>query len=328
MQINNQQLIMEISEMRQSRVICYICGDRQNVSTRIAPDIIPVFYNHLEQFGPSEKIDLFLFTKGGDVHTALRLVQLIYEYTKNFSVLIPYQAYSAGTLVCLGASEIVMTKMAELGPVDPNVTSVFNPEDPRNPSVKLPINVEDVYSFFALAKEILGTDDLEGLARMFSRLIDHVHPLALGTVYRTYALIRAVAKKLLLTHMEADAEPEINEIVASLTEKFFSHSYTINRVEAKDALHLPVTFCHDELENKIWQLYEQYRYDLMLEKPFIPEINAGDDGRFSVCCGIIESTFRTDGYMFEGMVQRMNVPDPVVSDNVNIIDQGWKEIAR
>ena len=127
-----------------SNVITYITGDRENVSTRIAPDIIRVFFRHLEAMGQSERIDLFLYTRGGDVLTPWRLVNLIREYTDHFSILVPFRAYSAGTLIALGANEIVMGKMGELGPIDPSVANSFNPQDPNNPVAKIPVSVEDV----------------------------------------------------------------------------------------------------------------------------------------------------------------------------------------
>lgn len=321
-------LMKRIEEMRQSRVICYIGGDRQNISTRIAPDIIPVFYKHLEQMGPSERIDLFLFTKGGDVLTALRLVHLLYEYTDRFSVLVPYKAYSAGTLVCLGASEIVMGKLGELSPVDPNITSMFNPADPANPQMKLAINVEDVYSYISIVKNIVGIKNDEALAGLFGRLVDQVHPLAVGTIHRTYSLIRLVAQRLLLTHMDISRRDEIDEIITTLTEKLFAHNYMISRAEARDTLKLPVIFSSPELESVMWELYETYRENLQLERPFIPEDEADMDGRFSVCCGIIDSALKTDGYFFDGVIQKTAAPGQGYQGNVSITNQGWKPIER
>ncbi|MCT4620837.1 MAG: hypothetical protein N4A62_15790 [Marinisporobacter sp.] len=318
-----KELIQEISTIRKSHVLSYIAGDRQNVSTRIAPDIIPIFHEYLEEIPKGEPIDLFLYTKGGDVLTALRLVHLIYEYTDQFSVLIPFKSYSAGTLISLGASEILMTKMAELSPVDPNVTNVFNPQDPHNPSARIPISVEDVYSFITILKNTIGITEDASLAKVFSQLLESVHPLALGSIHRTYLLIRSVSKKLLKMHMDPSLEMEIEEIINHLTEKLFSHSYMISRKEALEDIHLPVTYCDDLLEKKIWHLYEEYRDDLLLEQPFLPEKNADMSGRFAVCSGIIEGISRTNGYLFEGIIQRSNDPN---QNNVNIINQGWKKI--
>lgn len=321
---DRKDLIKQISEIRNSKVICYFGGDRQNVSIRVAPDIIPVFYKLLEDFGSSDKIDLVLFTKGGDVLTALRLVELIYEYTKNFSVIVPYKAYSAGTLICLGASELVMTKMAELSPVDPNVTSIFNPPDEYNPMTKQPINVEDVYSFFTIAKEVVGIKSDEALVNVFTNLTEYIHPLAVGSVYRTHALIRSIARNLLMTHMDPMDEYKINEIINNLTENLHSHSYMITRKEAKDVIKLPVSYCSDELENKVWELYQDYETYLKLNEPFIPEKNADRSGKFSVCSGIIETVESTYGYIFDGMIGRTNINDPISSQNINIINQGWR----
>ncbi|MBA1334534.1 MAG: hypothetical protein HPY66_2383 [Firmicutes bacterium] len=323
-----KELIKRISELRQSNVICYIGGDRHNISTRIAPDIIPVFYNHLEHLGESERIDLFLYTKGGDVLTALRLVHLIYEYTDNFSVLIPYKCYSAGTLISLGASEIVMGKLGELSPVDPNITSAFNPDDPGNPQVRLPINVEDVYSFFSIAKDVVGIRDDDALAKIFTGLTEHVHPLAVGAIHRTYSLIRLIARKLLLTHMDASEEARIDDIINNLTEKLFAHNYMISRKEAREALKLPVSCCGCELERTMWKLYEHYKNDLLLDRPFIPEKAADADGNFSVYCGYIESPDMLDGYAFEGIIQKPFMQDENYTGNVSIVNQGWKAIER
>ena len=108
------EIIKKICELRGSSVLCYVTGDRDNVNTRIAPDVTQVFYRHLEMYGDNQQVDLFLYTRGGDVLTPWRLVHLIREYTPRFCVLVPYRRYSAGTLLCLGADEIVMGKMAEL----------------------------------------------------------------------------------------------------------------------------------------------------------------------------------------------------------------------
>lgn len=54
-----------------------------------------------------------------------------YSQKGSFSVLIPYRAHSAATVIALGADEIVMTKKAELGPIDITIGS-----GPYNPTEK------------------------------------------------------------------------------------------------------------------------------------------------------------------------------------------------
>ena len=319
---HRKNLLKELEEIRGSKIISYLGADRQSISTRIAPDIIPVFYKHLVSLGPVEKLDLFLFTKGGDVLTALRLVDLIYEFTDQFSILIPYKAYSAGTLIALGASEIVMNKTGELSPIDPNVTSIFNPQDPYNSTARLPINVEDIYSFFSVTKN-LGIIHEEAMVQVFLRLLDSVQPLAIGSLYRSYLLIKDVARKLLIKHYDHSEEQKINDIVEKLSKKFFSHNYIIGRKEALESLKLPVVYSTEMLESKIWSLYESYEAYLDLNKPYSPELSADTNGNFMVSCGIIESLYRTDEYIFKGVLEKDST-DTV--RNVNILEQGWQRI--
>jgi ClpP class serine protease len=65
---------------------------------------------------------------------------------------VPYKAHSAGTMIALGADEIVMSDLSEISPIDPSTANVFNPSDPTNLQNKIPISVEDVIAYFDLAK--------------------------------------------------------------------------------------------------------------------------------------------------------------------------------
>ncbi|HHX95064.1 MAG TPA: hypothetical protein GX691_04485 [Clostridia bacterium] len=324
------ELIHQIQFLRNSKVICYITGDRENINTRIAPDVIRVFYRHLETLGENERIDLFLYTRGGDVLTPWRLVNLIREYTENFSLLVPFRAYSAGTLIGLGASEIVMGKMGELGPIDPSVANAFNPQDPSNPVAKIPVSVEDVSSFVTLAMEIFQLKGQEQLESVFTHLANNVHPLALGNVQRNYALIRSIARKLLRMHMSAEEEELIKDIVNNLTEKLYAHNHMISRREAKNDIKLGIVQPSFELEKIMWTLYEEYEKELKLSEPFIPSdllSEAQSHVEFEVPGGVVESLSALDYFVFKGSVSSGDIPgDMVPSINVNMDRQYWKRI--
>src|SRR4030065_2812573 len=126
--MDKKQLIQQIEELRNSRVITYLTSDRQGpVNARVAMDIIPIIRKQLRQIGKVENIDLFLYSAGGDAMAPWRLVSMIREYFDKFSVLIPYKAHSAATMISLGADEIVMSDLSELSPIDPSTANVFNP---------------------------------------------------------------------------------------------------------------------------------------------------------------------------------------------------------
>ena len=321
------ELIRSISELRGSVVICYITGDRENVSTRIAPDVTQVFYRHLEMYGNCQQIDLFLYTRGGDVLTPWRLAHLIREYTPRFNVLVPYRCYSAGTLLCLSADKIVMGKMGELGPIDPSVVNAFNPQDQNNPSARIPVNIEDVYSYLALAGEKAGVCSNDQQVKAFTLLAERIHPLALGNVHRNYMLIRSLAKRLLAMHQQPLKEGRIEHIVDNLTEKLYAHNHMIPRREAAEEITLAVKIPDSKLEALMWSLYQDYANELSLTEPFNPaEHLRGAKSEFEVIGGYVESLKGVDAFVFSGIIERRDYPEPG-QVHVSILKQGWKTLS-
>lgn len=234
-------LLKSIAAERHSTVISYVTANRGLINAQIGSDVIRFFRDLLGAIGHVEKLDLLLITRGGNTLTPLRLVSLLREFAGKVAVLVPYMAHSAGTLITLGADEIVMGAMGELGPVDPSVTNPFNPILPQEdiqgtvspkPRPRIPISVEDVASYLNFAKT-RGELGPEGMAQAFSALTQNVHPLALGNILRHHNLIRHLARTLLLMHMDADADKgKLESVVRKLTEELYSHEYTITRDEA------------------------------------------------------------------------------------------------
>jgi hypothetical protein len=68
-------------------------------------------------------VKLFLCTFGGDANAGYRIARaLSHNYKKDISVLVPHYCKSAGTLVCIGAKELVIFDEGELGPLDVQVS--------------------------------------------------------------------------------------------------------------------------------------------------------------------------------------------------------------
>ncbi|EQD78749.1 hypothetical protein B1B_00551, partial [mine drainage metagenome] len=166
------------------------------------------------------RIDLFLHSNGGDGVVPWRLVTLIREYCSELSVLVPYRAFSAATLMALGADRVVMHPMGMLGPTDPTVTTPFNPPDPQNPAQRLGISVEDVASYVALVKDDVGIRHEEELIKAFALLGREVNPLALGSVKRATAQSRMLAERLL--HQRLGDELDSHELAEIVDKTYVS----------------------------------------------------------------------------------------------------------
>jgi hypothetical protein len=277
----SQQLLRAIEDERHTYLIAYVTSDRPPpFQAKMALDVVRHFHEHLEHLarvGSVEKIDLFLFSLGGDTIVPWRLANLIREYTREFAVLVPYKAHSAATLVALGADEIVIGPMGELSPIDPSVSTPFNPPHPDEPKEpKVEIGVEDVSGFINLARERVGITDQDNLVRMLEKLSERIHPLAIGAVYRSHALIRLLASKLLALHMKQPAEAQrIPKIVDDLAEKLYYHNYLISRTEAEE-LGLKVMQPSAALEKLLWELYLNYETEMDLGRPFDPLVHLGE----------------------------------------------------
>lgn len=65
-----------------------------------------------------KNVMLILVTHGGDPDAAYRIARCLQQKYDRFSLYVPGYCKSAGTLIALGAHEIVMSDLGELGPLD------------------------------------------------------------------------------------------------------------------------------------------------------------------------------------------------------------------
>jgi hypothetical protein len=266
------KLIEEIEQYRQSKVVCYLTSLRPNLSASMSEDAVRVFFDQLLllQERPIPKLDIFLCSNGGSGALPWRLVSLFREFATQIGVLLPYRAYSAATMVALGADEIVMHPFAEMGPIDPTVSNDFNPVDP-NSHQRVGISVEDVKAYVSFVKETVGIRHEDELVKAIEILASKVHPLALGNVERFISQSRMIARKILLTHMVEADQHKIDEVVETLASKLYFHGHPINRKEARQELGLKIAEnLAPGLETAMWKLYEDFEGDLRNREIFDP----------------------------------------------------------
>ena len=321
-----KNLIQKIEKARDSKVITYVTGDRQPFVTKVADDIVPIFAKHLEKIGKQNKISLFLYTRGGDMITPIRLIKLMRSYTDEIEMIIPYRAHSAGTLISIGADKIVMGRLGELSPVDPSTGHPFNPENPLNKNQKMEISVEDLNSYFLLAKEKAGVRD-DQMINVFEDLTSKIHPLSLGNAYRATRMAKQITEKLLLMHLDKINDKEkIENIVREITGDICIHGYPITRDEAA-SLGLNMVEPDQNMENLMWELYENYAEKMDLKKKFDPiAILGGQEvANFKFYGAFIESAELSDGFVFDGKVRRI-IKDNKANIDVNVESSVWESL--
>ncbi len=325
-------IIREIEQERESRVLTFITGDRKGLETRIATDSFPFCLEHLMKMGHQKQIDLYLYSTGGMTMAGFALVNLIRQFCEIFNVIVPFKALSCATLIALGADNIYMTKIGQLSPIDPSVNHSLGPHTsiPGQQAKLVPVNVEDVSSYFDLAKNELGLKDEESLVTVFETLSRNIHPLTLGAINRSREQIRFLAKTLLSNHMKDPAK--IDKIVETLVRGRFSHDYLIGHKEAKEVLGLKIRDMSKTLDKKVMELYQEYDKVLQLSVPYNPEIILGANevatGNFNGA--IIESGNLTHVFRTVKEVKRVSlappvVPSPTLGCQERIISINWLE---
>ena len=328
-----RHLVDQIQQKRNSKVICYITGDRQHLETKIAHDCHPLIFSHLREMGASEKVDLFLYTPGGITVAGWGLVHLIREFCKEFAVLVPYKAWSCGTLICLGADEVIMGRLGQLGPIDPSTNTPFNPPVPGTPPgviSSLPMNVEDVVSFIELAKKEIGLKGDTGLSTVLDNLskMNPYAPLALGAANRVRPQIVKLATELLKLHM-GEQRKQMKRIVNILAKQLGSHDYLIGRKEAKE-IGLKVIDAPFDLETLMWELYTEYETIMQLNTPYSPSAFLGQQQsatgtliRAAIESEVMTHYFRTLKQVKQITVGPPVVPIPTIGYQDNVIEEGW-----
>lgn len=320
-------LIKKIQEKRKSRVITYVTSDRANLSVPIMPDVISIIHEHILLSGGDEKgkLDLFIYSRGGASDVPWTLVSMFRQYCHkgSFSVLIPYRAHSAATVICLGADEIVMTKKAELGPIDATITrGPYNPTE-GDTKERLPVSVEDVTGYFSLLARF-GCERPNEKMEGFRELTRKVHPLALGAVNRLLDETKLVGLRLLNTRAKPFSEEENNHIIKQLSSEVYSHNHAINRTEAVKYLGLRhVKKAEDaRIDDLLWQLYTEYRDLFEFEAPFLPEEHLVENDLEEhtwddLCLACVESESRFDFCRKSLKVRRLRQVPPNLTLNLN-----------
>jgi len=127
LEASRQRLIAHIERQRRSRVILLV--HRQETMSLVGFPIMRYIdindaedvMRACEMTDPEVPLDIVLHTPGGLVLAALQIARAVRNHKGKVTVFVPHYAMSGGTLIALGADEIVMSPHAVLGPVDPQL---------------------------------------------------------------------------------------------------------------------------------------------------------------------------------------------------------------
>lgn len=202
-----------------------------------------------------ESVYLVLATYGGDPHAGFRIARCLRHHYENFKILVPDHCKSAGTLVAIGADEVIVADRGELGPLD---IQLSKPDELLEQSSGLDIpqaldflKAQTKATLSDLLWEIrvnrrLSTKVASELASkmtssMFHPIYAQIDPIKLGETSRANAIGFEYGKRL----NQVAKNLKTNALVKLIT-SYPSHAFVIDRKEASDLFHR--VRCPDEQE--------------------------------------------------------------------------------
>ena len=190
--------------------VIYLCDTYASISDYHADRI----YSSLQKT-KKKKVLLIIDSGGGSIEPAYLISKCCRNHgSDKFCVVVPRRAKSAATLIALGASEIHMGEMSELGPIDPQMNGL--------PALGLQNAMERLSE---LATKYPGASNM--LAQF---LIAQLPLTVLGYFERVIESSAQYAERLLVGH------PNVKEIANRLVHEYKNHSFVINREEAAEIL--------------------------------------------------------------------------------------------
>ena len=191
-----------------------------------------------------KKVLLVLATLGGDADAAYRIARFLRRSHEHFTVFVPGLCKSAGTLLCVGAHEIVMSETGELGPLD---VQVQNPEELADyaSGLDMPqaIHFLQDKALETLRLSLAGIATGGGLSTkrsaeiatnftvgLFAPIFAQIDPLRLGRNARALMTARQYADRM-------EGNLATGHTLGRLIAGYSSHSYATDRDEAAELFH-------------------------------------------------------------------------------------------
>lgn len=185
------KLYEQISDSRGRPLVVYVTSCRKNATAQMGSDVLPQFAKVLQKI-PNDKsaIDILIVSNGGDPIVPWRIICMLREKYKKIGALLPWAAYSAATLLALGADEIIMHPFSNLGPIDPQLTTKrkIHGLPPGQNIETLSFGAEDIRYFLDFVKSDIGISDQAQLQQSFDLICKEAGSIPIGAAKRSKQL--------------------------------------------------------------------------------------------------------------------------------------------
>jgi ATP-dependent protease ClpP protease subunit len=200
----------------------------------------------------NKELLLILNCPGGSGLAAERIISICRSFSpKGYSVIVPKQAKSAATMICLGAKQIFMSPTSELGPIDPQISI----------GGKFWAAHEIIEAYEDLIKRAVRT---KGKIEPFLQQLHRFDARDIRWIRSAQQLAESIAVKALETGMMKGKK---QKIIRQKIKPFFNPRYT--KVHGRALYHDTATKCgldvrpfpiRSDTWKTVWELYVRLNY--------------------------------------------------------------------
>ncbi|WP_418319950.1 SDH family Clp fold serine proteinase [Piscinibacter sakaiensis] len=202
-----------------------------------------VLERHRQEGQARAKCTVFLTTYGGDAHAGFRVARCLrHHYKEGVRVVVPSYCKSAGTLVAIGANELAIGDLGELGPLDVQVskpTEILERGSGLDYTQALLVALD--HAQMAFSKSLL---QMRGRLRLSTKMAGELATqLACGVVEPLYAQIDPnrigeMQRAIQIAHeygsrLDGHGSNLMDGALDTLVAGYPSHSFVIDRKEAR-----------------------------------------------------------------------------------------------
>jgi len=219
--------IKKLEELRERRCYPLLFDPDTPIDSKLVGKI---FYDLRKNFKDCDgTLDVLISSNGGEPDAAYNLAMLFRRCgSKDLNFIVPRMAKSAATILACASDKILMTPIAELGPLDVQIFRLEIKSDSVEPTVFSPMHVE-------LTLDMIRKEYNEGNEALAKALLERIQsPILLSSFIKANEISEQYTTKLLNTRMLKDQKEKVSEISKQLTRGYAHHGFCINIEEARE----------------------------------------------------------------------------------------------
>lgn len=195
-----------------------------------------------------KNVVLFLITEGGSADSAFRMMRALQSNYERITIVVPGWCKSAGTLMCVGAHELQMQGLGEMGPLDVQIVKADEMDEQKSglaAEAAFEKLQQESFKFFMGFVRDLGASEYRVTLRtafdiatkmtvgVVTPIFDKLEPVTIGEDYRSNKLAMAYAERL-DAHSKNLKRGRDFDALEVLLSNYQSHGFAIDCKEAKD----------------------------------------------------------------------------------------------